>query len=95
MLKDALKERKSSIDNDESDLTIKCRVIQKRYSNFQERFNENHDKLKNLKEELKNSTTIRVISLFANPHPSSNKIFEIAHLRKKVIVLLHEKIVFL
>lgn len=58
-LKATLEVRKSLSYNDLSDLTNKCEVIQKIYYDLQEIYNVNHDKMKNLKEQLKNSAIAR------------------------------------
>lgn len=87
----ALEERKSLIDYDQSDLINKCEVIQNRYSDLQERFNTNHNKMKSLEDQLKNSTTSRGIPLFVNPNPSFDQNFEISHLKKQIIILESDK----
>lgn len=72
MLKTTLKEKKSLIRNDHSDLTNKCEIIQKRYSHFQEKFNANHAKLKSLEDDLKKFKTCKTTPLYASSDPSSN-----------------------
>lgn len=81
-LRIALKERKSSIDGEKMISNKKCEIIQERYIDLKERFNANHEKMKNLDDKLKCSTSSRATPIYVNSNPSSNRNFEIGQLNK-------------
>lgn len=75
------------MDSEQNDLMKKYKVIWKRYSNLQEKFNENHENMKSLEEQLKCSTTSKATHLLVNLDSSFDQNFKIAQQRSRLLYL--------